>query len=133
MSGQFMRRAFLALLVVAASLGGAAAQPAAQPPTLQGFPTAEAAADALTDAIRRDDDKAVSGMLGAGWREFVPGSTQDEDQLREKYLAAWQASHKVVVSDGAKASVEVGTTGWTLPIPIVREGTEWRFDVVAGA
>lgn len=129
MSGRFVRQAILALLVIAASLGGASAQPAA----LQGFPTAEAAADALTDAIRRDDDKAVASMLGAGWREFVPGSAQDEDQLREKYLAAWRASHKVVVSDDAKASVEVGTTGWTLPIPIVRDGTDWRFDVVAGA
>ena len=35
-------------------------------------------------------------------------------------------------SNGAKAIVEVGTTGWTLPMPIVKDGTEWRFDSVAG-
>ncbi len=52
--------------------------------------------------------------------------------MREKYLAAWQARHQVVVSDNARATVEVGTTGWTLPIPIVRDGSEWRFDIVAG-
>ena len=28
--------------------------------------------------------------------------------------------------------IEVGKTGWTLPIPIVKDGAEWRFDVAAG-
>jgi hypothetical protein len=46
-------------------------------------------------------------------------------------LAAWDDSHKVNV-DGDKAIVEVGKTGWTLPIPIVKDGAEWRFDPEAG-
>ena len=128
MSVSILRRSLLALVLLAGLAGGASAQPA----RLEGFPTADAAATALTDAIRRDDEKAVSAMLGAGWRDFVPGNSDDESRLREKYLAAWDASHKVVVADDAKATVEVGTTGWTLPIPIVKEGTEWRFDVAAG-
>ena len=128
MSLSILRRSLLALALVA----GLAANAAAQPARLQGFPTADAAATALTDAIRRDDDKAVAAMLGAGWRDFVPGSTDDESRLREKYLAAWDANHKVVVADDAKATVEVGTTGWTLPVPIIKEGAEWRYDVAAG-
>ena len=35
-------------------------------------------------------------------------------------------------SNGTKAMVEVGTSAWTLPIPIVKDGNEWRFDPVAG-
>ena len=35
----------------------------------------------------------------------------DEERLREKFLEAWDARHKVVV-DGNKATIEVGTTGW---------------------
>jgi hypothetical protein len=128
MSTHMIRRGLLAVLLMTGLAIGVSAQPA----TLQGFPSADAAADALTAALRRDDDKAVSAMLGAGWREFVPGSADDEDRLREKYLAAWDANHKVVVTDDAKATVDVGTTGWTLPIPIVREGAAWRFDVAAG-
>ena len=73
MSLSILRRSLLALALVA----GLAANAAAQPARLQGFPTADAAATALTDAIRRDDDKAVAAMLGAGWRDFyrVPKST----------------------------------------------------------
>ena len=35
-----------------------------QAPQLKGFPTPEAAADALTDAIRKQDDKAITAILG---------------------------------------------------------------------
>jgi hypothetical protein len=128
MSGSILRRGLLAVLLVAGFAVGAIAQ---QPAKLQGFPTADAAATALTEAIRHDDDKAVSAMLGADWRDFVAGSAEDEDRVRAKFLAAWDENHKVVVSDD-KATVEVGTTGWISPIPIVKDGTEWRFDVEAG-
>jgi len=121
-------RGLLALLLVAGFAFGAVAQ---QPAKLQGFATADAAATALTEAIRKDDDKAVSAMLGAGWRDFVSGSAEDEDRVRARFLAAWDQSHKVVVSDD-KATVEVGTTGWVSPIPIVKDGSEWRFDIEAG-
>jgi hypothetical protein len=128
MSGSFLRRGLLAVLLVADLAFGAAAQ---QPDKLQGFSTADAAATALTEAIRKDDDTTVSKILGAGWRDFVTGSAEDEDRVRAKFLAAWDENHKVVVTDD-KAAVEVGTTDWVSPIPIVKEGTEWRFDVEAG-
>ncbi|CAN5688966.1 DUF2950 domain-containing protein [soil metagenome] len=127
MSALLLKRALLVCALLAGFAAGAVAQPAKQ----QGFATPEAAADALTAAIRSDDDNAVVPILGAGWRDFVLGRTEDEDRLRDKFLAAWDASHKVVV-DGDKATIEVGTTGWTGPIPLVKEGDQWRFDVEAG-
>jgi hypothetical protein len=98
------------------------------------FPTAEAAADALTEALRKDDDKAMAAMLGSDWRDFVPGTREDEDKSREEYLKAWDQNHKVA-PDGDNANkmlVEVGTTGFKMPIPIVKEADGWRFDVEAG-
>ncbi len=127
MSASMFRKAFLGLLLAAGLATAASAQPAKP----QGFPTPEAAADALTDAIRRDDTKAVTAMLGTGWRDLVLGRPEDEERLRAKFLQAWDSSHKVVV-DGDKATIEAGTTGWTGPIPIVRDGDQWRFDVEAG-
>lgn len=122
-----LNRMLLSLLFVAATLGGATAQPA----KLQGFATPQAAADALTDAIRKDDSKAIAGILGQGWFDSVVGDRDDHDRLREKFLAAWDASHKVEV-DGDKATVHAGTTGWVSPLPIVKQGNEWRYDVEAG-
>jgi hypothetical protein len=117
-------------LVVGISLG-AVAQAPRQQPSQQTFPTAEAAANAIVDALRKNDDKATAAILGAGWRDFVQGSTDQEDKQRADFLAAWNAEHKVI-ADGDKAKIEVGTTGFVMPIPLIKEGGGWRFDVDAG-
>ncbi len=46
------------------------------------------------------------------------------EQRRAAYLAAWDDSHKLVMSGDAKAVIEVGKNGWTLPVPIVKDGAE---------
>jgi len=127
-----MIRSTLAALALVVGLSlGAAAQAPKQPPQQQTFPTAEAAADAIVDALRKKDDKATAAMLGAGWRDFVKGTPDEEDKQRADFLAAWDAAHKVV-ADGDKATIEVGTTGFVMPIPLVKEAAGWRFDVDAG-
>jgi hypothetical protein len=129
MSGAMFRRGLLALVALFGFAAGAAAQPAAR---VQGFPTAEAAAAALTDAVRKNDRKAIAAMWGSAWRDFVPGSNDDMQRRRAAYLAAWDESHRLVTSSDGKAAIEVGKAGWTMPVPIVKDGAEWRFDVAAG-
>lgn len=132
MSGTMFRRGLLALAVfaglAAGMADGAVAQQAAR---LQGFPTAEAAANAFTDAVRKGDQKALGALLGPQWGEFVPTTTEQRQERRKAYLAAWDESHEVKVS-GDKATIMAGKAGWTLPIPLVKDGAEWRFDPVAG-
>jgi hypothetical protein len=96
------------------------------------FPTADAAADAMTEALRKDDDKAISAMLGSSWRDFVPGTRDDEDKTRADYLKAWDENHKLVADGDKKMLVEVGTTGFKMPVPIVKDDDGWRFDIEAG-
>ncbi len=120
-----LARFLLLFWLVAGAVAGAHAE-------LRTFPTAEAAADTLTDAIRKNDDRTIEAILGAGWRDFVPGTAEDEDRQREKFLSAWDEAHKIDATGDARASVEVGKTGFTMPIPLVKEATGWRFDVEAG-
>jgi len=95
------------------------------------FPTPEAAADALIDGIARHDPDAVNTVLGADYKRFIPmDDTSAED--RTNFLAAWARNHKVVTT-GDKAMVEVGTHGWTMPIPLVKTGAGWSFDTRAAA
>lgn len=135
-------RAVVALALYAGLLAGAPAQ--TPPPTqgqsqtqvqmvqLQGFPTPDAAAEALTDAIRKHDDKAIAAMLGVGWNDLIPGSDWQDEEIRERFLKAWDAGHKIIMDGSDKALVGAGTTGWISPIPIVKRGGEWRYDVEAG-
>jgi hypothetical protein len=104
----------------------------AQAPTQRLFPTAEAAADTLTEALRKEDDKTIADILGSSWRDFVPGTREDENRSRVAYLEAWDANHKLVPSGDDKMTVEVGRTGFVMPIPIVKEAGGWRFDIEAG-
>jgi hypothetical protein len=126
MSGMLRSALAAAALIIGLGLGAAA-----QTPKQQTFPTAEAAADAIVDALRKNDDKATAGMLGAGWRDFVSGTPQQEDRQRADFLAAWDTAHKVVV-DGDKATIQVGTTGFVMAIPLIKGQGGWRFDVDAG-
>ena len=41
-------------------------------------------------------------------------------------------SHKIVPQGDDKALIEVGNTGWSMPIPLVKDTGGWRYDVVAG-
>lgn len=133
MSDLVQRRALLApALLIATTVAATRQQVAAQQaPRLQGFATPEAAAAALTEAVRSLDDKALASILGEGWSIFTPTRDLDFGMDREAYLAAWQAGNKAIV-DGTKATIEVGTDGWTLPIPLRKDGAEWRFDIAAG-
>lgn len=103
-----------------------------QVPQLKEFPTPEAAADALTDAIRKQDDKAITAMLGVDWHTLIPGSDWQDDELRANFLKAWDENHKIIQDTPDRALVGAGTTGWISPIPIVKQGDAWRYDVEAG-
>ncbi len=128
MSMSMFRRGLLALAVSLGMAGGAVAP---QPAKAQGFATPDAAAAAFTDAVRGMNDKALTSILGPEWREFVPTTAAQVQARRANYLKAWDEAHEIKVS-GDKATVVAGKSGWTLPIPIVKDGAEWRFDAVAG-
>jgi hypothetical protein len=107
-----------------------AALPATAPALAQEvFPAPEAAVDALVDGLSRRDVDKIRVVLGPDSRKLVPLDPVSE-QDRADFLAAWSQGHRVE-QDGAKARL-VLSDGWTLPIPIVRSGGGWAFDVRAG-
>jgi len=123
-----LRSLSLVLLLLGSLVGAASAQADKQ----ERFATADAAADTLTEAIRKNDDKKVEAILGTGWRDLIPGNTVHEDDVRARFLAAWDENHKVVLQGDDKALIEVGKTGWSMPIPLVKDSGGWRYDVAAG-
>jgi hypothetical protein len=116
----FARRFILAFALLLAFADASSAQIDKQ----REFATAEEAANTLTEAIRKDDDKTVAAILGTGWRDLIPGNTAHEDDLRKRFLEAWDAGHKLVPQGDDKMLVEAGTTGWLMPVPIVKAGKQ---------
>jgi len=121
-----MTIARLRALCVASVLGLGVAAPAMSQAV---YPSAQAAAQAFTDALALNDVDALRTVLGPNHRQLVPGGVDQENIYR--YLAAWVRKHDIV-ADGGRSWVAVGDSGWTLPVPLVRAGQGWRFDPVAG-
>jgi hypothetical protein len=130
-----IRHGLLAAFAIVTLAVGASAQQAPSIGKQQFFATPDAAADALNDAAKRGDGKALEAILGAPWSALTPLQSDGFKRDLAAYFSQWDKQHKVTIdpaSNGAKAIVEVGMTGWTLPMPIIKDGTEWRFDSIAG-
>jgi Protein of unknown function (DUF2950) len=111
------RLALAAGMLVLAS--GASAQ--------KSYPTPDAAVNAFIDGVSRNDYDQVGVVLGPNWKKFVPTETVDGEDVT-RFLEAWSKSHRVVMAGDAKAFLEVGTHGWTMPIPIEKTSSGWRFE-----
>ena len=95
----------------------------------QGFATPDDAADALANAIRHDDEAALASMIGPNWRSLLPRRADDVAHQRDTFLANWDAQHSSAITpDGNKAVLQIGVNGWTVPLPLVKEGGAWHFD-----
>ena len=96
------------------------------------YDSADAAATAFQAAVAKGDKAALATVLGKNWKRFVPTQGIDKEDL-ETFLAAWDKGHRIVAQTPEKSLLEVGTEGWTLPIPIVKAKAGWQFDPAAGA
>ena len=117
----------------AAVLAGALALdagPAHAASSRQAFETPEAAMAAFGEAVATNDEAALKGMLGADFREFIPPVGAD---IRYHFLESWAQARAIRLEGDKRALVTVGKENWTLPIPIVKSGTGWSFDTMAGA
>ena len=119
-------------LFALASLVAAAALIPAQAAAQKAFSSPEAAAEALVAAVETDDAQALRAILGRNWTSFIPIDDVDREDV-ETFLTAWKTAHKLVADADGPVHLAVGTEEWTLPIPIVKRGGGWRFDVQAGA
>jgi hypothetical protein len=99
------------------------------------FATPKEAADALVAAAEKLDVAAFKEILGPDGIDLVV--TQDPVQDKNQAAAWLQRVHEklAVVVDPTNpnvATVNIGLEDWPMPIPIVKEGSAWRFDAEAG-
>jgi hypothetical protein len=99
----------------------------------QRFNTPDAAVEALVAAARRGDNSAVISILGPGSQELVSSGDPVEDaNVRQEYLAAYDAQHRIVSESGKPSVLVIGQNDWPFPIPLVQRDGQWNFDTAAG-
>ncbi len=130
------RSLFLALAIEVVGMwgGGCAATPAWPPDGRGGFATADAAVDALVEALRANDPDRLEEVLGSEGRGILESGDEVEDRGDiETFLTAYDGHHEIVhEEDDSYAMLEVGEDAWEMPIPIVAEDGTWYFDTESG-
>ncbi|QAY86454.1 DUF2950 domain-containing protein [Pseudomonas arsenicoxydans] len=99
----------------------------------QAFPTPEKAAEAFVEALGTEhaDQARLTELLGDQWRSLIPqGGVQRSDV--DAFLKLYHEQHKIEKPSDRKAILSVGNEQWMLPIPMIKAGNGWRFDIKAG-
>jgi len=116
-------------LVVAATLV-AFAQPVAAQRT---FDTPEAALNALVAAAKADDENMLIDIFGTQYRDVIVTSDKVQDRERIERFARLAAEYQLLRTENdGRVTVVVGAEAWPLPIPLVKSGAGWQFDMAAG-
>ena len=97
------------------------------------FPSAQAGVEKFVAASRANDTAALDKILGPEGRDIVhSGDAQADKNALGRFVAAYDAGHKLASAGPTKATLTVGSDEWPLPVPLVKGADGWRFDTAAG-
>src|SRR5271166_1435319 len=105
----------------------------AQQPGQKTFSSANEASNALFQAARNNDPKAMLAILGPQEKQIVSSGDEAEDaQSRATFVERYQQMHRLVKEPDGTTILYIGAHNWPTPIPLVHKGTSWYFDTEAG-
>lgn len=97
------------------------------------FSAPEQAVDALVAASRAAKKDQLLQILGPDAETLIKsGDRVADNAARSRFVAAYDTEHKIEQEGANKAVLVIGEENWPYPIPLVREGSVWRFDTEAG-
>jgi hypothetical protein len=113
-------------------LGIALASQAAGMPQ-KSFTSPEKAVKSLVAAVRANDEKEMLAILGPGSRELISSGDDVADRAgREKFLKAYDQMNTLQQESADKMVLSIGADNWPLPVPIIKKGAKWVFDIRKG-
>jgi hypothetical protein len=118
----------LVLLVVSYVLTSSA-----QAPGQRTFSSPQEASRALYEAAQKDDEKAMSEILGPAGKDLISSGDPVEDMnSRMKFAVKYEQMRRFVAEPGGTVTLYVGAENWPLPIPLVSKNGLWYYDTDAG-
>jgi hypothetical protein len=97
------------------------------------FATPAEAVQALVKASEDESQEEMLAVFGDDGKDLVfSGDTiQDKARMRS-FVKAFKTEHTIVTKDANTRILQVGASGWQMPIPLVNDGGKWKFDTAAG-
>jgi Protein of unknown function (DUF2950) len=97
------------------------------------FQTPDEAVQALVAATKADDLNTMLAILGPGSKEVISsGDSVADNAGRDKFVASYEQKHSLEARTAGTMILHIGTDDWSMPIPIVKKGNSWGFDIGKG-
>ena len=99
------------------------------------FASAQEAANALIEAAEKYDEAALTAILGPNSYDIIhTGEPARDREVAQKFAeqARIKTSVKLQPKNPRRAILEIGEDDWPFAVPIVKVGSTWSFDSVAG-
>jgi hypothetical protein len=127
-------RSALVLSISLLSLGDASSGVAAAQRSGETFASPEQAAQTLAAAWHGGRAGDLLKIFGPAGQPLVrSGDPIAEADARRRFAALYDQRHRIERGGGGEAILVIGNEDWPYPIPLVRQGSGWRFDVRTGA
>jgi hypothetical protein len=121
------------LVAAAMFLFGTASASQAAGRQQKSFPSPEEAVKSLVAAVRANDMKEMLAILGPGSGELISSGDDVADRAgREKFLNAYDQVNTLQQESANTMVLHIGADNWSMPIPIVKKGATWVFDIGKG-
>lgn len=125
----YVRAAFAAIVLLTAT---APRLCLAEPQSQATFASPEDASRALVGAVGRQDERAMTRILGGG-KALISVEDAAEDALdRQYFVQKYREMHRWARKHGGPATLYIGAENWPFPIPLVFDSGAWRFNSSAG-
>jgi len=129
---QNMQR-FFTIAALVAFLGlSLASCTSSKPQQQKEFKSPSDAVQAFVTALRTDDDKELLSIFGPEANELLfSGNAATDLDRRQKFLEAYDNQNSIA-ADGDKFIIVIGKNDWPFPIPLMKKGEIWVFDIASG-
>ena len=98
------------------------------------FTSAQAAVDALFDAVVSGDRRELRPLFGADTPRIAPiPDDATMAAVRDAFVRSWSGGHAIEPQGEGRARLTLGESAWPYPLPVVRGADgRWSWDTRAG-
>lgn len=97
------------------------------------FVSPEKAVQVLVDEMKKQDMAELRAIFGSKSERLISSGDEVADsRVRERFLAAYEESHRLDQEGKNKSVLVIGNNEWPFPIPLVKSRNRWRFDTRTG-
>jgi hypothetical protein len=101
--------------------------------TRKSFDAPEAAAQALVDALKANDEKTLIAILGRSLKEWIDSGDPVADRnARDDFVSAYDKKHAIEHGEADQGTLLIGEDDFPFSIPLVKKADKWSFDPELG-